>query len=118
MHTTRTIDDTRNAVLKARMAGATVGFVPTMGFLHEGHLSLIDVLREAGATCIVVSIFVNPRQFGPKEDFERYPRDEERDAALLEGAGADLLFLPSVETMYPAGATTSIHVGGVSAPLE
>jgi len=118
MQTTRTLDDTRAAIRKARMAGATVGFVPTMGFLHEGHLSLIRVVREAGAAFVVVSIFVNPRQFGPNEDFERYPRDEERDAALLAEAGADLLFLPSVETMYPAGATTSIHVGGVSAPLE
>ncbi|HET7712784.1 MAG TPA: pantoate--beta-alanine ligase, partial [Thermoanaerobaculia bacterium] len=77
-----------------------------------------DVLRNAGAGFLVVSVFVNPRQFGPAEDFQRYPRDEERDRALLEGKGADVLFLPSVEEMYPAGATTSISVGAVTLPLE
>lgn len=118
MNITRTIEETRAAIRTARMHGATIGFVPTMGFLHAGHLSLVNVLREAGATFIVVSIFVNPKQFGPNEDFARYPRDEERDAAQLEGEGVDLLFLPSVETMYPAGATTSIHISGVSEPLE
>jgi pantoate--beta-alanine ligase len=89
-----------------------------MGFLHAGHLSLIKTLRDAGATFVVVSIFVNPKQFGPNEDFARYPRDEERDAAMLEAEGADLLFLPSVEVMYPEGATTKVSVGGVSHPLE
>jgi pantoate--beta-alanine ligase len=118
MNLTRTIEETRAAIKTARMRGAIIGFVPTMGFLHAGHLSLVQVLRDAGATFIAVSIFVNPKQFGPNEDFARYPRDEERDAAQLEGAGVDLLFLPSVETMYPAGATTSIHIGGVSEPLE
>lgn len=100
------------------MNGAVIGFVPTMGFLHEGHLSLVQVARDAGATFVVVSIFVNPRQFGPNEDFARYPRDEARDAELLEGAGVDLLFLPPVEVMYPAGATTTISVDGVARPLE
>jgi pantoate--beta-alanine ligase len=114
----RTIEETRAAVAAARMHGGTIGFVPTMGFLHAGHLSLIDVLRDAGATFIAVSIFVNPKQFGPNEDFARYPRDEERDMAMLEGEGADLLFLPAVEVMYPEGATTMIHAGGVSGPLE
>ena len=118
MQTTQTIADTRAAVRRARMNGGIVGFVPTMGFLHEGHLSLIDVAREAGATFIVVSIFVNPTQFGPNEDFTRYPRNEEGDRALLEGAGVDLLFLPPVEVMYPEGANTTVHVGGVSGPLE
>jgi pantoate--beta-alanine ligase len=118
MHITRTIDETRIALQTARMHGATIGFVPTMGFLHEGHLSLVRVAREAGATFIAVSIFVNPKQFGPNEDFSRYPRDEERDAAMLESAGVDLLFLPAVEVMYPPGATTNIAVGGVSKPLE
>ena len=112
------IEETRSAVRKARMGGAVIGLVPTMGFLHAGHLSLIKVLREAGATFVVVSIFVNPRQFGPNEDFERYPRDEERDAAMLEKEGVDLLFLPAVETMYPEGATTVVSAGGVSKPLE
>jgi pantoate--beta-alanine ligase len=118
MQIARSIDDVRSAVRHARMNGAMVGFVPTMGFLHEGHLSLIDVAREAGATFIVVSIFVNPTQFGPNEDFSRYPRNEERDRELLESAGTDLLFLPDVETMYPTGANTTVRVGGVSGPLE
>lgn len=118
MKTTRTIEETRDAIRHARMQGAAIGFVPTMGFLHEGHLSLIDEVRQAGAEYVVVSVFVNPRQFGPNEDFARYPRDEEGDAALLEGRGTDLLFLPGVEVMYPEGATTSISVGGVSRPLE
>ena len=118
MHITRTIADTRAALHTARTHGAVIGFVPTMGFLHEGHLSLIRVARDAGATFIAVSIFVNPKQFGPHEDFARYPRDEERDAAMLESAGVDLLFLPPVDVMYPPGATTMISVGGVSKPLE
>lgn len=118
MQITRTIHDTRTAVHTARAHGAIIGFVPTMGFLHEGHLSLVRVAREAGATFIAVSIFVNPKQFGPNEDFSRYPRDEERDAAMLKSAGVDLLFLPPVDVMYPAGATTMISVDGVSKPLE
>ena len=118
MKIARSIEETREAVAAARVHGATVGFVPTMGFLHEGHLSLIRVAREAGATFLVVSIFVNPRQFGPTEDLGRYPRDEERDRSLLEGEGVDLLFLPPVEAMYPDGATTAVAVGGVSRPLE
>lgn len=114
----RTIDEVREAVTKARMHGATIGFVPTMGFLHEGHLSLIDVARENSASFIVVSIFVNPLQFGPSEDLSRYPRDEARDRRLLESANVDLLFLPPVEVMYPAGAATTISVSSVARPLE
>jgi pantoate--beta-alanine ligase len=114
MKIARTIEEVR----QARPHGAVVGFVPTMGFLHEGHLSLIRVAREHGATFIVVSIFVNPTQFGPNEDFTRYPRDEERDRALLEGENVDLLFLPDVETMYPKGATTRVDAGAVARPLE
>jgi pantoate--beta-alanine ligase len=113
-----TIEDVRHAVRHARMNGAVVGFVPTMGFLHAGHISLVDVARDAGATFVVVSIFVNPKQFGPSEDFERYPRNEERDRELLENAGVDVLFLPPVEVMYPPGAVTTVSVGGVSKPLE
>ena len=105
-------------VRAARPRGACVGLVPTMGFLHAGHLSLIDAARDAGAAFVAVSIFVNPRQFGPSEDFERYPRDEARDRELLEEKGVDLLFVPSVETMYPPGATTVVTVGGVARPLE
>jgi pantoate--beta-alanine ligase len=118
MNIARTIDEVRTAVRTARMHGATIGFVPTMGFLHPGHVSLIQTVRDAGATFIVVSIFVNPKQFGPNEDFSRYPRDEERDRAMLDEAGVDLLFLPAVEVMYPPGATTSITAGGVAGPLE
>ncbi|HYC89149.1 MAG TPA: pantoate--beta-alanine ligase [Thermoanaerobaculia bacterium] len=118
MRIAKTIAEVREAVRTARMHRATVGFVPTMGFLHAGHLSLIDVAREAGATFVVVSIFVNPKQFGPNEDFGRYPRDEERDRELLASARVDLLFLPPVEVMYPDGAATSVTVSGVAGPLE
>jgi pantoate--beta-alanine ligase len=113
-----TIAETREAIAVARTHGATIGFVPTMGFLHEGHLSLMDVARDAGATFVAVSIFVNPTQFGPSEDFTRYPRNEERDAAMLAAKNVDLLFLPSIETMYPAGSQTKVIVGGVAKPLE
>jgi pantoate--beta-alanine ligase len=124
---TRTIEDTRSSIHDARLHGAThdarlhgatIGFVPTMGFLHEGHLSLVRVAREAGASFIAVSIFVNPKQFGPNEDFARYPRDEERDAAMLEAEGVDVLFLPPVEVMYPPHASTTISVGSLSKTLE
>lgn len=118
MQITRTLDETRAALHTARMHGAAIGFVPTMGFLHDGHLSLVQVARDAGAAFVAVSIFVNPKQFGPNEDFARYPRDEARDVGMLEGAGVDLLFLPAVEVMYSLGATTTISVGGVSGPLE
>src|SRR5687768_7547753 len=109
----RTIDETRAAVAAARSEGKTIGFVPTMGFLHEGHLSLIRVAREVKADFIVVSIFVNPLQFGPKEDFAKYPRDEARDRELLEREGVDLLFMPAVEVMYPNGATTIVSAGSI-----
>jgi pantoate--beta-alanine ligase len=109
-----TIDEVR----AARPPAARIGFIPTMGFLHEGHLSLIDVARDAGANFIAVSIFVNPTQFGPNEDFSRYPRDEARDRELLESKDVDLLFLPAVDVMYPPGAQTTVSVGAVARPLE
>lgn len=115
---TRTIDETRAAIAEARKRGATIGLVPTMGFLHDGHLSLTRVARQAGADFIVVSIFVNPRQFGPSEDFHRYPRDERRDRQLLEGEGVALLFMPTAELMYATGATTVVCAGAVAKPLE
>lgn len=118
MNTFTTIPEIRNAVRDARSRGLRVGFIPTMGYLHEGHLSLVDVARAEGCTWIVVSIFVNPTQFGPNEDFSRYPRNEERDAALLAACGVDALFLPSVEVVYPAGHATRVRVFGVSEPLE
>ncbi|QKS46557.1 pantoate--beta-alanine ligase [Paenibacillus cellulosilyticus] len=93
--------------------GLTTGFVPTMGYLHEGHASLI---RRSVAECdlTVLSIFVNPLQFGPNEDFDRYPRDEQRDLALAEASGADIAFLPTVEEMYPTKPLTSITVDVVT----
>ncbi len=105
--------------LRSELAGAplTVALVPTMGALHEGHLTLIRRAREQGAT-VVVSIFVNPAQFGPREDLAAYPRDEERDARLAAEVGADLLFVPPAEEVYPPGFDSRVEVGGVSAELE
>ena len=105
--------------LRSELAGAPrpVALVPTMGALHEGHLTLIRRAREQGAT-VVVSIFVNPAQFGPREDLAAYPHDEERDARLAREAGADLLFVPPAEEIYPPGFDALVEVGGVSAELE
>jgi pantoate--beta-alanine ligase len=114
MIVTQTIKETRAALPD----DAVVALVPTMGFLHDGHLSLIDAARGNGAEFVVVSIFVNPRQFGPKEDFARYPRDEARDRQLLESRAVDLLFLPTVDEIYPAGAVTTVSLSGVATPLE
>ena len=112
----RTIHEFRSARLPLRRHGRRLGFVPTMGALHEGHLSL---MRAARAQCAVVaaSIFVNPLQFGPNEDFAKYPRNFERDRELLEQEGVELLFAPSVEEMYPAGAVTYVTVEGLSEKL-
>jgi pantoate--beta-alanine ligase len=90
-------------------SGATVGLVPTMGYLHEGHLSLVRRAREI-SDVVVVSIFVNPTQFGPGEDLDRYPRDLERDSRLAEQAGCDILFVPEADDMYPEGHATVVHV--------
>ncbi|MDX1644692.1 MAG: pantoate--beta-alanine ligase, partial [Thermoanaerobaculia bacterium] len=99
----------RSRVGRWKRAGQRVGFVPTMGALHDGHLALV---RRAGelADRVVVSVFVNPTQFGPDEDFERYPRQPEKDADLLAAAGCDLLFLPSVEVVYPPGNVTYVDL--------
>jgi len=94
-----------------------VGFVPTMGYLHEGHLSLVRHARTENPS-VVVSIFVNPTQFGPQEDFERYPRDLESDLALLEKEGADVVFMPPVVEMYPPQFNSWVEVGGVTERLE
>ena len=116
MEVVHTIPELRAAVGRARQAGKVVGFVPTMGCLHEGHLSLI---RRAGqeAAFVVVSIFVNPTQFGPNEDFAKYPRTFDADRQGCEAAGADLIFAPTAADFYPAGASTWVEVEGVSAGL-
>ena len=110
-------DAVREIVRAAQASGKTVGFVPTMGALHEGHLSLVDAAR-AECDLAVVSIFVNPTQFGPKEDLSKYPRDLNRDLQLLASRGCDLVFAPTVEAMYPHGYTTSIDVGDLGRKLE
>ena len=109
--------DTIPALRKARAGFKTIGLVPTMGYLHEGHLSLV---RRAKAECgaAAVSIFVNPTQFNRPDDLAAYPRDLDRDLALLAEAGADLVFIPSVETIYPRGFDAKVVIGGVSEGLE
>jgi pantoate--beta-alanine ligase len=116
MNVLTTIEAMRSASRAAKTAGKRVGFVPTMGALHEGHLSLV---RSAKAQCDVVaaSIFVNPTQFGPNEDFSKYPRAFERDRELFAKEGVELLFAPAVEEMYPAGAVTYVTVEGMSERL-
>ena len=100
-----------SALAAARREGRSIGLVPTMGYLHEGHLSL---LRAARAECdvVVMSLFVNPAQFGPGEDLDRYPRDEERDLELAGEAGVDFVYAPPVEEVYPEGFATAVEVGG------
>jgi pantoate--beta-alanine ligase len=112
-----TIDETRAASREVRAAGQRLGIVPTMGALHEGHLSLV---RAARASCnvVVASIFVNPTQFGPNEDLAKYPRSFERDCELLERESVDFVFAPSVEEMYPGGASTWVTVEGLSQKLD
>jgi pantoate--beta-alanine ligase len=107
----RTKAELRSALADGRRAGQTIGLVPTMGYLHEGHLSLI---RAARAECdlVVMSLFVNPTQFAPGEDLDRYPRDEQPDLRIAGEAGADLVFAPPVEEVYAPGASTAVEVGG------
>lgn len=120
METARTKSALRQAVDAWRAAGERIGFVPTMGALHEGHLSLVRIARERSDR-VVASVFVNPTQFGPDEDLSRYPRQPEKDAAMLADAGCELLFLPDVETLYPAGPAghaTFVEPGGAAEGLE
>jgi len=107
----------RQLVMAATRAGKSVGLVPTMGALHDGHLSLLDAAR-AECELAIVSIFVNPTQFGPQEDFQRYPRDLDRDMKMLGGRGCDVVFAPSKEAMYAAGHTTYVDVGPLGQVLE
>src|SRR5580700_6370916 len=100
-----------------RLKGAVLGLVPTMGALHEGHLSLVRRARTA-CNAVAVSIFVNPLQFGPGEDLARYPRTFEEDCRLLEAEGVQILFAPNAEEMYPAGAVTTVTVAGVGDRLD
>jgi pantoate--beta-alanine ligase len=117
MRTVRSVSELRDELAPRRRQGARIGLVPTMGALHEGHLSLI---RRARATCdvVVMSLFVNPTQFNEGSDLATYPRDERRDADLAAGAGADYLFAPSVEDVYPAGFSTAVTVSGTTEILE
>ena len=114
MKIVKTIDDFKKLSPKLK---APLGFVPTMGYLHEGHLALVRRARTENPT-VAVSIFVNPTQFGPKEDFKQYPRDPERDLALLKKEGADVVFMPSAEEMYPPGFDSWVEVGKIAERLE
>lgn len=116
MHLARTIAEVRAAVAAARAAGRPIALVPTMGALHAGHVSLMRAAARDDAF-VVVSIFVNPTQFGPDEDFARYPRDEAADLACCRAAGAHAVFLPRVTEMYLTGAATAVHVGGLTDAL-
>ena len=117
MQTVRQIDDLRQALDAFRSEGARLAFVPTMGALHDGHMALVEAAKRAG-TRVIVSIFVNPIQFGPNEDLAKYPRREQADSRLLANAGVDLLWMPTPEIMYPEGFATSVRVAGVSEPLD
>jgi pantoate--beta-alanine ligase len=117
MRTVRTVRELREALAPERRAGRSIGLVPTMGAFHDGHLSLIRRAREQ-CDVVVVSLFVNPTQFGPGEDLESYPRDEARDAELAEREGVDLLFAPPAEEVYPDGFASTVTVGGLTEVLD
>ena len=113
----RTLSELRAAIKAHRLAGRTIGFVPTMGALHDGHLSLVEI-ANVKTDITVVSIFVNPTQFAPGEDLDTYPRTEEADIAKLAEVGTDIVYLPSVEEMYPNGSKTDVRVADMSDLLD
>ncbi|QKX52390.1 pantoate--beta-alanine ligase [Planococcus glaciei] len=113
MRTIETIQELKAWVKETKGSGETIGLVPTMGFLHEGHISLVNKAKAENGR-VVMSIFVNPAQFGPNEDFDRYPRDLERDQRLAEQAGTDVIFAPSAEEMYPRESQISISAGALA----
>jgi pantoate--beta-alanine ligase len=117
MFTTADITELRLALASIRKSGKTIGCVPTMGALHAGHLSLVEHCRQR-SDFVVVTIFVNPTQFGAGEDFAKYPRSVEADLAMCESAGADAVYMPDVKSLYPAGYSTYIEVEGLSSRLE
>lgn len=117
MRIVRTITGVRSALADARAGGATIGLVPTMGALHDGHLSLLRAARETCET-VVLSLFVNPAQFGQAEDLDRYPRDEAGDAEMATDAGVDLLFAPATDEIYPNGYDTWVEPGKLGTFLE
>lgn len=117
MKIAKSIAETRAEVRALKSSGKKLGLVPTMGALHDGHLSLVRLAKQQ-CDAVAASIFVNPKQFGPNEDFAKYPRSFERDREMLEAAGLDLLFAPTVEEMYPPGSTTSVNVEGLSERLD
>src|SRR5579883_466499 len=116
LETVSTPDEMRALCDQARARGERVGLVPTMGALHDGHLTLVRLARQR-ARWVVASVFVNPTQFGPNEDFAKYPRDLAGDAAKLAAAGAHALFAPDASAMYPPGDETRVRVGATAAPL-
>lgn len=110
MEVVKTIAELKDIVRKVKSEGKTIGLVPTMGYLHEGHMALAKAAREEN-DFVIMSIFVNPTQFGPNEDYESYPRDLERDKKIAESVGVDVVFAPSVEEMYPTDGGIRIHAG-------
>jgi pantoate--beta-alanine ligase len=117
MAVARGVEGLRRTVADWRARGERVGLVPTMGAIHAGHLALVDAARRQ-TDHVVASLFVNPKQFGPSEDFAAYPRDEATDLAAFRGAGVDLVFTPAVEAMYPSGFATAVRVGAIGEQLE
>jgi pantoate--beta-alanine ligase len=109
----RSRGELRDALAEARANGRSIGLVPTMGFLHDGHISLLEAARAASEV-VVMSLFVNPAQFGPGEDLDRYPRDEDRDLELAAAAGVDIVYAPEVAEVYPEGFATGIEVEGLT----